>query len=145
VRVRARDTADARRAWRAAQAAIDVPAQLYVDTGRDGRPVLGGSLRGSPERALALLREPEPGSEQRYVATDGSYASVRVQDPRDARAKVQRARTAGIERLSVSWRAGTDPSWFDAAGIDRDATTLEDDPATVLKLLGAAERARRRL
>jgi hypothetical protein len=140
IRVRAEGAADAVRAWREVDRAMALDrAQVYVD-GQDGLPLLGGPLGSSPDRAYALLRA--FGSGRRFVATDRTYASVRVKRPRQARVRAERARAAGIKRLEISWPAGAASlSWFDAAGIDRDAVTLDDDPATVLTLLDAVDRA----
>lgn len=138
LRLRIGGRGDAAGAWRAAGRAFAGRAQdavVYLDA--PGGPILSGPPGSDPRRALDLLAAFGGG----YAATDLAYVRVRV--PRRARARgaAEAARAAGARRLELAWPAiDGAPRWFDATGIDRDATTLIDTPAKVLALLPGVTR-----
>lgn len=141
LRVQAEDPAAVGSTWRTTARALKArkDVRVYVDVVEDGnrRPVLSGPASDSPQRALALLRVLEGDA---YVTTDRSFARVRLERPEDAPAVARTARS--VDRLQLAWTvADEDTSWFDAAGVDRAATSLDDAPATVERLLGGVERA----
>lgn len=144
LRVQADGVADVRRVWRAAARAAQgrKDVRVYVDVLEQGdrRPVLSGPADDSPDRALVLLRGLDADA---YATTDLSFARVRVDRPEAAGAAVRAARRNRVERVEVAWRsADDDAGWFDAAGVDRGDTFLEDAPAVVEGLLAGVERAR---
>lgn len=149
LRVRANTAAEAGRTWRTTartvrlegEARKDVRVYVDIPAADAYRPVLSGRVGDSPTRALALLRALGDGA---YVTTDRSYARAQVARSRAARAVAETAGAAAVERVEVFWRvADAETRWFDAAGIDRTATSLDDVPATVLRLLPGVERARK--
>ncbi|WP_026911563.1 hypothetical protein [Patulibacter minatonensis] len=162
LRPRADGAGDAGAAWRAAAAAIDLPAadrrdaQIYVDEAstEDGRErthtLLSGPAGADADRALAFLRSVSGVVSAPFARTDLSFAQGDARTLRAARSLAASAEDAGARRLRLSVEAdgaretsGDEDRSGRGAADDTARTQIEDTPARVRALLPGVARTRR--
>lgn len=135
-----------------ADAAADVrdASTIYVDVRDTGRgpwstlPMLQGRPGSSPDRALALVERLESGGGAAFARTDLGYVRAELPGRDGTQAAAQAARAAGADRVEVVWELPTATmDWTSpVAGARRGEGTVDDDAATVVRVLRGAERAR---